>query len=363
MDEARFRQLMRAAIGEGAMPQWLATDVRNRLRAPQGTVQPRRLALAAIGVAFVVLAAGVLELQHLARQQNPPPVPAATPSASASPSPVAVDPSHCTLPVSVVRESRQSNGATIQVGFVDTATGAYTSDGSAPAGAQVVYYSPTFHSWLPVSSRQVSPDGRFYAWAKNAPGNSSSVLYIHDIAQGTDVKVWSRAGFADVFRWDAAGPLVGLFPLEGEATWWLVDPQTGAWSAASPPPPWIPYRRLPGDPTNVGFSSIGEDGHGHTVWTLGRRDWPGQLEWVFIDVGPGDRVYIYKGTFQPAGGFDPFAAVPDSTGIWFADYDDNSIWHWKQGEGLRKVKKLSGLPALLAGANSSIQVTPAGPCF
>src|SRR5207249_1190562 len=247
-----------------------------RLRAPQGTVRPRLLALAAMGVAFVVLVTGVLELQHLARQQSPPPFPAATPS------PVAVDATHCTLPVWVLRESRQSNGPTIQVGFVDTATGACTSDGSAPAGAQIVYYSHTFHKWLPVSSRQVSPDGRFYAWAQNAPRNTSSVLYIHDIAQGTDAKIWSRAGFADVNRWDAAGP--------------------------------------------------------------------------------GDRVYIYTGSYQPAGGFVPFAAMPDSTGIWFADYDDNSIWHWQQGEGLRKVK-LSGLPPLLAGSDSGIEVTPAGACF
>src|SRR5438132_3893494 len=119
MDEARFRQLMRAAVGEGAMPQWVATDVRNRLRAPQGTVRPRRLALAAIGVAFVVLVSGVLELQHLARQQSPPPVPAATPSASASPSPVAVDPSHCTLPIRVLRESRQTNRDTTQTRLDD----------------------------------------------------------------------------------------------------------------------------------------------------------------------------------------------------------------------------------------------------
>ena len=357
MDEARFRQLMRAAVGEGAMPQWLATDVRNRLRAPQGTVRPRRLTLAAIGVAFVVLVSGVLELQHLARQQSPPPIPAATPS------PVAIDPTHCTLPVWVFRESRQSNGPTIQVGFVDTATGAYRSDGFAPAGAQIAYYSHTFHKWLPVSSRQVSPDGRFYAWAQNAPRNTSSVLYIHDIAQGTDARIWSRAGFADVYRWDAAGLLVGLYPLQGDATWWLVDPRTGAWSAASPPAPTFPFRPLPGDPTNVAFSPIGEDGHGHTVWTLGpSSDRPRVFEWVFIDVGPGDRVYIYKGSYQPAGGFVPFAALPDSTGIWFADYDDNSIWHWQQGEGLRRVK-LTGLPPLLAGANSGIQVTPAGACF
>src|SRR5438270_10291763 len=214
MDEARFRQLMRAAIGDGAMPPWLATDVRNRTLGPQGTVRPRRLVLAAAVVALAVLAAGVLELQNLARHQNAPTVPAATPSASASPSPVAVDPTHCTLPVWVFRESRQSNGPTIQVGFVDTATGAYTTDGPAPAGAQIVYYSLTFHKWLPVNSRQVSPDGRFYAWAQNAPRNTSSVLYIHDIAQGTDVKIWSRAGYSDVYRWDATGLLVGLWPLQ-----------------------------------------------------------------------------------------------------------------------------------------------------
>ena len=53
MNEARFRQLMRAAVGDGAMPQWLATDVRNRLRAPDDTVRPRRLALAAMGAAYI----------------------------------------------------------------------------------------------------------------------------------------------------------------------------------------------------------------------------------------------------------------------------------------------------------------------
>ena len=109
MNEARFRQLMRAAVGDGAMPQWLATDVRNRLRAPQGTVRPRLLALAAMGVAFVVLVTGVLELQHLARQQSPPPVPAATPSASASPSPVAVPQRPDRMTMSVVADRTELN--------------------------------------------------------------------------------------------------------------------------------------------------------------------------------------------------------------------------------------------------------------
>src|SRR5439155_21399311 len=201
------------------------------------------------------------------------------------------------LPVSARRMCLHYIGPKIQGRCVDTATGAYTSEVYAPAGAQIDYYSHTFHKWLPVSSRQVSPDGRFYAWAQNAPRNSSSVLYVHDIAQGTDTKIWSRAGFADVYRWDASGVLVGLYPLQGDATWWLVDPQTGTWGAASPPAPVFPFRPLPGDPTRVGFSPLGEDGHGHTVWTLGNRDRPGELEWVFIDVGPGDRVYIYKGSY------------------------------------------------------------------
>jgi hypothetical protein len=44
-------------------------------------------------------------------------------------------------------------------------------------------------------------------------------------------------------------------------------------------------------------------------------------------------------------GFNPDELMVDSTGIWFANFDNRTIWHWQPGETLQKVS-LEGLPPL-----------------
>jgi hypothetical protein len=64
---------------------------------------------------------------------------------------------------------------------------------------------------------------------------------------------------------------------------------------------------------------------------------------------------------KDASAFDPLAATAASTGIWFSDYRDaNSIWHWHQGTGLRKVM-VTGLPAVSPGSFPG--PIPSSPCF
>ena len=130
---------------------------------------------------------------------------------------------------------------------------------------------------------------------------------------------------------------------------------------AAPKRPFPPFKPLPGDPKNFAFNAIGEDSAGHSIWHIGSHD-PGGMVWVFYETAPGQRVTIYRGTVGDASGFVPDQAMTDSTGIWFANYDNQTIWHWRQGTNLRKVV-IKGLPPPLKGANSYVYVTPAGACF
>jgi len=104
------------------------------------------------------------------------------------------------------------------------------------------------------------------------------------------------------------------------------------------------------------------DAQGHTIFNVGDRDFGGTLEWVFYESAPGQRVTIYRSTAGNAIGFNPDELMVDSTGIWFANFDNRTIWHWQLGETLQKVS-LEGLPPLLSGPNSYVHVAPAGACF
>ena len=390
MNELRFRKLMSETVGDEPAPPWLAAGVRARLLAPRARTVPKHLIVVIAALAVVLV--GAIGLNGLIRRSVLVIGPTATPSAAASPSPVAIDPGNCRLPVFVERGSGPTSLVSSQAGFVDTITGRYTRDPSAlttslprsdasTPGPWSVTYSLPVHMWLPTRASELAPDGRSYAWIRTLPAGvpypryTSSELHRYNVATSTDVLLWTYAGGFAIQGWDSSGILVDGGPVqaffntpvwlqdENEASWWLIDPATGAAAKhASPKHSFPPFKSLPGEPTNLQFGGVGLDAQGHMIWNIGYRYKSGTLEWVFYETAPGQRVTIYRGTDWNAIDFNPDGLLVDSTGIWLANNVGRTIWHWQVGQPLRKVS-VSGLPPLLAGANSYVQVTPAGACF
>jgi hypothetical protein len=276
---------------------------------------------------------------------------------------------NCRLPVTV-----GSAG-----GFVDTHTGQYTKDVSAsvaglPQGLVSTpnYYSLALKRWLPVLVGDVSPDGGSYAWVRLLPDGSTqdhvktAELHRYEVATGTDRALWTSTVIFYIWRWDASGILVST-ELPGSdrapASWWLVDPVTGAATQQVPSShaSLFSFTPLAGDPADASFHSLGVDAEGHMMWWLMTNGKGAGVDWVFYETAPGQRVFIYHGT-KDATAFYPLAAMADSTGIWFSDsgLTYGVVWHWQQGTGLRNVM-VTGLPA--PDLNGFPSVSLAGPCF
>lgn len=341
MNENRFSSLMREAIGDEPMHPWLASAVQTRLAQPPAVAaRGRHPLLIAAALVVTVTAAAWFVPQFLSRHTNQIGVPAASPS----PSPVAVDPSGCRLPVLLV------NG---KAGFIDTTEAGFIPDASAGQGA--LSYSAPARRWLLVPYAQVSPDGRSYAWLKGRE------LHVTDIATGRDHALQTSSFDVYIWRWDAAGIRLGdhylNYPEPGRT--WVVDPGTGLTIQGPATVSGSQFQLLPGDPhgtDGTGFRSIGNDAQGRTIWWFYNLDKPGAADWVFYETAPGQRVYIYKGTQGDATGFDPDTAFGDATGVWFVDRTHDAIWHWQPGGELTKVQ-----PPPWAGM--VLVATIAGPCF
>src|SRR5438128_998245 len=135
MDETRFQSLMRDAIGDEAMHPRLVSAVRTRLaERPARAATIRLPLLIAAAVLVAVTAAAWFVAPLLTSRTTQIAVPAA------SPSPAAVDPSHCRLPV-VMQQGHY--------GFIDTQTGQFTQDTSAVIGEP--------HHQLPAGPSAYSP--------------------------------------------------------------------------------------------------------------------------------------------------------------------------------------------------------------
>ena len=394
MDQTRFRALMHDVIGDEPMQPWLTTGVRARLAEPPSRrVSGAMAAVATILVAAVVVGGLVLPqvvANWRAHNTVPSVIPAETPTAT--PVSAVVDPSNCRLPVGVERGAGPPDHLANEVGFFDSRTGRYTRDtfasvaglpGDAQSGTSVgpqkpSYYSPVVQRWLPVSAREVAPDGRSYAWVRTLPVGSvypnykSSELHVYDVASAADRTGWTYSEAIDVWRWDLDGIHLNVGPVKGNAppqTWWVVDPITGAKTrdTSTSMMPFPPFKPLPGDPHDPNFTSPGWTADGHTIWWIDNLDKPGAVDWVFYETSPGHRVYIYKGIQGNATSFDPEVALVDSTGIWFSDANfaavnfQQVIWHWRLGTGLSKYG-VSRLPAKFKGSNAYVLTRPAGPC-
>ena len=326
--------------------------------------------LAALGI----LLTGCVVNTPTSNRPNTSPAVKSSSSVTVSPSirPAVVNPSGCRLPIVVYQ-------AVMEAGFVNTATGQYTKDASASVAglpgcesaptimkpgrlSTPAAYSQALGRWLPVDSKSVAPDGLSYVWERLLPAGSNATtfkateLHRYDVASGTDRVLWTHDGSFSVYRWDAAGILLMA------NTWWRIDPITG--TATQQPRDYRPdhFTELPGDLENggLGWTTFGTDDLGRPIFRIGGRD-PGNRDWVFVEAAPGQRIWIYRGTQGDATNFDPSSATADSTGVWFGDYMNHALWHWRQDRGLQKYP-IEGLPSPPGAAYTDVMAFPAGPC-
>ena len=291
-----------------------------------------------------------------------------------------VDPANCRLPVVVMREAGPPYQFASEPGFVNTGTGQYLKDGTASIAdlpdasvgntirgqslhAEPAWYDAPAKRWLP--TKLVAPDGHSYLWRRLLPQGSTSSnfeqteLHRYDLTTDSDQRLWAFPGTINVDRWDGSGILVDTVS-PTEHLLWLIDSRTGV--ATQQPPSRAPRGPtvLPEDRQYRGFDVVGSDTRGRTLNRLGGRA-QGDLEWVFYESAPGQRVTIYKGWQGDAIGFDPSVGLRDETGAWFSDNENLGLWHWDRRTGLRKIA-VKGLPDLLIGPNAALYVDPAGLC-
>ena len=120
------------------------------------------------------------------------------PSPFPGPLPITTVAFSCRLPVFVDRGPGQPGA------FIDFPSGTVTPDPAAAAGGSIThpgrelvgdfyihYYDRAFSQWLPVSRRDVSPDGAHYAYTDRAvsdPQNppTRATLHVVDVKTGVD---------------------------------------------------------------------------------------------------------------------------------------------------------------------------------
>ena len=102
--------------------------------------------------------------------------------------------------------------------------------------------------WLPVPRAWLSPDGRSYAYVTSTtgvPGQAqAAAVYVHDVARGTDRKLWSGTGYTQMIGWGPGGVYFALQPVDAgkgpsvATEVWVVDPSSpGAAHRVGPNPP------------------------------------------------------------------------------------------------------------------------------
>jgi hypothetical protein len=205
--------------------------------------------------------------------------PIATPSATISPNSSSLA---CRLPV-----YDYVGGATVD-SFID-----FPSRSVTPSSSHGTFYDPAVSRWLPVSQKQVSPDGLRYAstegWNVNPP--KATRVHVVDAATDGDLRVVSMPDTQPYFVIDFTdvGVYLGI-GYEGRGPGiWRLDPNTGAVTKVSdgiypPDAHWIgvvdprdpqPYRSpLSGEPVQNRIDHRDSAGQttpwfyrpGHALW-------------------------------------------------------------------------------------------------
>lgn len=379
MNEERFRELMRLAVGDEGVPPWLNHAVRARIERP---AQPQsRIQLLALVAALLVFAVLVIAVgpRILNGSRSITPGGAATSGRFATPSPV--EALSCSLPVIIYDQipgpdpsQPWAGGSELAKlwGLVNTRTGQFTSDLSASRARQLpgdhaapqkqaLSYSPEARRWLPVNPERISPDGMSYAYLGDAKARK---LMRYDIATAQTTMLWDAGFQLWIIRWTARGILVGDSEPDPSRTW-LVDPETGNPGQTVA----LPSSEADSPPGGAMFNTLGTTATGEVIKEAALLNGSTVTIWVYYDPAGGKRVLIYSGTgptesvsnvngvmWHKGSGFDPGAAVAEGAEIWFSTFAPSfTVWHWDKARGLGQVDVALADPNILA-------TMPAGAC-
>ncbi|TMF43306.1 MAG: hypothetical protein E6I23_11000 [Chloroflexi bacterium] len=370
MRENDFRDRLRDALGDPpplSAPLLTPSDGAARRAYPRG--------MAVLAFVLAVLLVLVLVATRVALRPQGTNLPAVKPSPVAQPAP---DSFPCALPVVVTSEAgNPGQGAVIRasLGFVNIPGGGFQVDPSASVGdlpqggpGSPSFYSAALKRWVPASGRTMSPDGRAFAYITLLPAGAnysnftSSELHIVDIAKRADRRAWSNAAGIEVINWDSAGILASTVPAQGGVRLlWRIDPASGGVSQApqDADPNFLPMT-MAGLPHSGGYSYLGTDSQGRSVFRLGSRD-PG-TKYSIVAIQAGQVTTLYAGAARDPTDFDPEGFDSDQHGMWLGNFDGSRVWLWSPSSGLQSFK-VSGLPPAPSGyAYTNVSFNPAGDC-
>ena len=146
----------------------------------------------------------------------------------------------CTLPVQAyLSEAR-----------ISLPDGGVTVDQAQTQGKGTPVYGGVYVNgkWLPVPRAWLSSDGRSYAYVTSTtgvPGQAqTAAVYVHDVARGTDRKLWSGTGYTQMIGWGPGGVYFALQQMDAgkgpsvATEVWVVDPASpSAAHRVGPNPP------------------------------------------------------------------------------------------------------------------------------
>ena len=334
--------------------------------------QPPRLreglaVLAAVVVAVVVVAA-LLAPRLLTHVSQPAGIASPSPSPLVSPTP---DPSTCRLPVVVQDEAVGTE--TITPGFIDVASGRFTSDPNvsfadlphlAPADENALkllsVYDPVVKRWLPGAIAE-SPDQLAYAYV--LPRSSGDELHVFDLIQHQDRIISSPAAQIHLAGWRGDGIYASTEPWQTNGgRFWRIDPTSGQ-ATEIDAATFDPYFSLirPSPPPTGRAPSLGISGNDpeHAMYTIGGRN-PG-TPYTIVVIVDGHPTDIYSGVNGDQMDFDPVNVWSDGSRLWFSNYDSKYLWTWTAATGL--VRYSVQIPGAPGGYRHSVVYWIGGPCL
>jgi hypothetical protein len=125
-------------------------------------------------------------------------------------------------------------------------------------------------AWSETSENGWRPSCGFLSRLGTRRGAAAMGAFTPRPQAGTDQALWTSTVLSYVWLWDAAGILVST-ELPGSdrapASWWLVNPVTGAATQQVPSShaSLLSLTPLAGDPTDFSFNSLGVDAEGHMM--------------------------------------------------------------------------------------------------
>src|SRR5207245_10410441 len=137
-------------------------------------------------------------------------------------------------------------------------------------------------------------------------------------------------------NWDSAGILASTVPAQGGVRLlWRIDPASGGVSQApqDADPNFLPMT-MAGLPHSGGYSYLGTDSQGRSVFRLGSRD-PG-TKYSIVAIPAGQVTTLYAGAARDPTDFDPEGFDAAQHAQCLGNYDGSPLWQLTPASRLRR---------------------------